>query len=686
MCCTLACDRTLDCIYSFHVLYPSALLPTSCPRTLFSPLPCVIMASSSADAPAAAGTQGSIQGTQVGTHAHSGTQDNLRRAEAMALEEFRDFLFAELEAHVLKLQRVYKDHGIVDQKVADHQANLEKQFGPGTESFATRVAEQLSKLAPSTQGVGGMYSATVGPHVPIVQAPEAHVLPATAIAASASGPQGTSLSAPMTSSSTTSDTQAPTSSSTTSGTQAPTTTTSTSGTPAKAMPAQHPPGPFDHLTSVPASSTTALTLDQAWQYYLDRTQGKDRVTREEFEANFNLGRDVGRPTSTQAADFKRPAPFEWQDEVMAKGKHFKGGYSGKGPGPGLLQPKGKGDGPKGDVKGGGLKGKGDEPKGKGGFRITNSMQAALRENEEFLETVGHYLRTHAGQFGVPANTRELVDSRLVSDLEHLVDFWINTRYAHRARCGKDELAAIKEIIVEEWHQCILRQLLFSFHGIFADSYWDNFRRNLMISHSGHLLDPETRFAIWHRGGSPQPSCAYVDADLAQFGTTHDAISRPRTRDADRDPDHVPRTVQHWLPRNLRIPPVILRHRNDSDLQKNQCYCCKVIGHTAENCPILLAVYLVTDAGQNACRTIRWHVPQEIAELPVVQLCCTTLALVLKFRYPLDEACVLVQDLNDGNVPSTYLDDQGDYIDRQTLLQALGQPRSSQMYTFARLWH
>ena len=122
---------------------------------------------------------------------------------------------------------------------------------------------------------------------------------------------------------------------------------------------------------------------------------------------------------------------------------------------------GKGQEPKGEPKG-----KGKAPR----FQITPSMTAALRANQDFLDDL-------CRQFDEApprnyASAAALVDSRCGGgNLEHLVDLWIVTKYVHRERCNADELEFVRQTIVEEWHQCILRQLLFTYHLFFADASW-----------------------------------------------------------------------------------------------------------------------------------------------------------------------------------------------------------------------
>ena len=204
--------------------------------------------------------------------------------------------------------------------------------------------------------------------------------------------------------------------------------------------------------------------------------------------------------------------------------------------------------------------------------------------------------------------------------------------------------------------------------------FDRFRRELRVSHNGHLLDPETNYVIWHQGGSPQPSCPFVDPDLKQMNVTCSATARPRPRGENRDPEHVPQSIRDWLPRSLRIPRELeANHR--ADLEPQQCWICHGYGHTRSNCTVLVAIYLDTCEGQQCCRTARYRFDPEVISTQAVVFARAMLARVLEFRYPLAEAAILCRDLMEEEVTDDFVEQKGDYLDRQLLLQALQWPRS-----------
>ena len=347
-----------------------------------------------------------------------------------------------------------------------------------------------------------------------------------------------------------------------------------------------------------------------------------------------------------------------------KGKYFKGKEEtpivGKRPAPTLEdideEPKGKGKRLKGSA-----------------MVFTQSMKDALDLDKQFFAELEWDLRRRTHGIRTLA---ELADEHSKVS-EHLA-FWSST-LAHPLD-PRDEVR-----IEEEWIRCVIRQMYVLRKTCFMDPRWRRYA-DLCISHSGHLMDPESRIVLWHSGGKPQPTNRAVLEGVMATGRTHAAVGRPRTHlvDPDQvDPEHVASTETHWPPPHLRVPDEIVTFRRSRDLDRQQCYVCTGYGHSGNKCPYLTAVYICTDIGQSLLRRANVAVPPGIRESS--QPFVLALRLVLSYRWPLRMACVIAKGLVEDDTLEEELEDYGDYVDKKRMAEELGYPRDWEWTSWDKLF-
>ena len=107
---------------------------------------------------------------------------------------------------------------------------------------------------------------------------------------------------------------------------------------------------------------------------------------------------------------------------------------------------------------------------------------------------------------------------------------------HSGKLTMKHTQAQTDRIMGEWSLCVMRQPL-----VLRDrnSGFDlqRFRKydGLMISHSGHLMDPGTQAVVWRNPGKPQPTCEKILEGVRATGRTFNAAGRPRPEHADDAP-------------------------------------------------------------------------------------------------------------------------------------------------------
>ena len=79
----------------------------------------------------------------------------------------------------------------------------------------------------------------------------------------------------------------------------------------------------------------------------------------------------------------------------------------------------------------------------------------------------------------------VTNSAHLNPVEHL-DTWILTR-KHKGIITRED----EDRLLAEYSRCILRQTLYLKGGIFSKPEWRHYEQELMVSHTEHLMDPET---------------------------------------------------------------------------------------------------------------------------------------------------------------------------------------------------
>jgi hypothetical protein len=241
--------------------------------------------------------------------------------------------------------------------------------------------------------------------------------------------------------------------------------------------------------------------------------------------------------------------------------------------------KGKGFGKRGHEGG-----KGDETKGKKGKfdnPVTPAGQAAIDLDRQLEAEWRDHLVATRNRYATPAAYDEGAYLVSIKFGEHVG----NLQTPHSTRDAKR--------ILEEWNLCIMRQLLaLRDHNSGMDL--QRFRKydGLMISHSGHLLDPGTGAVIWREPGKPQPTCEKVLEGVRATGRTMDARGRPRPgRDTPATDEPrvqlIGRNATQWPPEHIRIPMELFKHQKDA--WASECFFCLETGHRGKQCPFLTSV-------------------------------------------------------------------------------------------------
>ena len=175
----------------------------------------------------------------------------------------------------------------------------------------------------------------------------------------------------------------------------------------------------------------------------------------------------------------------------------------------------------------------------------------------------------------------------------------------------------EERIEDESVECVLRQMLFLRLGFFRDAPWRRFEAGLMLTHSGHLMNPDTQVVIWGRPGRPKPSCPCELEGIRNTGRTHNALSRhaPPEENQEEEGEEAQRRPRDrgctWPPMSLRVPDVLYRRQHL--VPRNQCYICEGIGHHGYRCPWLWCWFYVTPEGINMLARQGLEVPDEAKE-------------------------------------------------------------------------
>ena len=163
---------------------------------------------------------------------------------------------------------------------------------------------------------------------------------------------------------------------------------------------------------------------------------------------------------------------------------------------------------------------------------------------------------------------------------------------------------------------------------------------LKISHSGHLMDPETDFVIWRRPGKPQPTCEKILPGVRETNRTHGAQARPRREPQPTDEPRERLNATTWPPDNLRVPRELFKFMKDTPL--NLCYVCQDQGHRGKDCAFLTAALMETRERLRCLEYAQVDVPKNVQDSVASHRKC--LNFVLQFHWPLREACTLARKL------------------------------------------
>jgi hypothetical protein len=318
------------------------------------------------------------------------------------------------------------------------------------------------------------------------------------------------------------------------------------------------------------------------------------------------------------------------------------------------------------AKGKGKRDPGDdeEPKGKGKRAKGEQVLDGLAINTiDYNRTMMDHVKKYLGN-------KELLDfedyaKQQCPDWQEVWDTW-------HALYKEPMTADDEDRVKEEWLQCIFRQLYVLRQGIFRAPEFRTYDDKLIISKSGHFLHPEGLWILWHRGGSPKPSCPMRIPEFERRGLGRAAAQRPRGHMADtpeeprrryRDPNQI------WPPMRMRIPQALWVKRGT--VARNQCYVCEGLHHHGHMCKILWAWYRC-DEGEFILSRQGIELPEEI--IRVTATIWQYIEPGVELNYPVDFICTTVRRILEEEEEKDFFRLRGDYLYNEELAEQLGWPR------------
>ena len=121
-----------------------------------------------------------------------------------------------------------------------------------------------------------------------------------------------------------------------------------------------------------------------------------------------------------------------------------------------------------------------------------TMDDVIRENELFMREFNEDLKKYPGK-----TKRSFADE--YEDVPTRLKYWMACR-SESTHQG-DEAR-----ILEEWTNCVIRQLCILRAGIFREPQWKKWADKLYITHCGHMLNPKNGQVVWTQKGTPRPAC------------------------------------------------------------------------------------------------------------------------------------------------------------------------------------
>ena len=319
-----------------------------------------------------------------------------------------------------------------------------------------------------------------------------------------------------------------------------------------------------------------------------------------------------------------------------------------------------------------------EPKGKGkrtyeegpgkgpgkGIFYNDNVRALLARHKAFLREVTKYLAKELGM-----TIEDYVRDQGTNVSEAYALWYSRLDQGTIASLSFEDEARIEH----EWNLCILRMMLFMRIGCFRDPRWRTFEEGLMITHSGHLMDPDTYVVIWMEAGRLKPSCTCTIPGFRTAGFGHNALSRHRGEQATFDDETQRRPRDRhcvWPPMSMRFPDELFERRGK--VPQNHCYVCNEEGHHAHSCPYYWAWLYATPEGRNFMHRQGYEVP-ELSQ-KATKAHAKALLEVLNYHWPLVKAMSLARQVHTEENPDNFLEDLGDYVDKERMAIALGYPR------------
>jgi hypothetical protein len=221
-------------------------------------------------------------------------------------------------------------------------------------------------------------------------------------------------------------------------------------------------------------------------------------------------------------------------------------------------------------------------------------------------------------------------------------------------------------IIAEYSRCICRQMLYLRDGVFKKPEWRHFEEELMISHTGHLMDPDRCIVTWHNGQKPQPNFQGTMNGLRASGRTYDAVGRPRFDREQFDEPKPSITETIWPPADLKMPRELKMFRYHLQIEDSQCWLCMGHNHKAKQCPFWFGFVIHHPDGRKLIgNTV---VPKEIAEayLPHALM----MNVCLYYNMPLKMATELAQLVLSDEAPYDRIEELNDSLQRDKMAKYL----------------